>query len=49
MQTIHEFLKESKKYHEKLKDLNFPFNDREVAKAELVMSLLKKVDSGELK
>ena len=49
MKTVTEFLRESKVYNEKLQKENFPFNERELAKAELVRSLLKKVDVGELK
>jgi hypothetical protein len=49
MKTLTEFLRESKTYNEKMQKENFPFNERELAKAELVRSLLKKVDSGKLK
>jgi FtsZ-binding cell division protein ZapB len=48
MKTVIEFLREVKANNEKLEKENFPFNDREKAKAELVRSLLKKVDSGRL-
>ena len=48
-QTVTEFLRDTKVTHDKLVKDNFPFNEREKAKAELVRSLLKKVDSGRLK
>ena len=49
MKTVTKFLRELKAYNEKLQKENFPFNERELAKAELVRSLLKKVDAGKLK
>jgi FtsZ-binding cell division protein ZapB len=49
MKTLTEHLREVKANHEKLEKENFPFNEREKAKAELVRSLLKKVDGGRLK
>ena len=49
MKTVTEFLRESKAYHEKMQKEKFPFNERELAKAELVRSLLKKVDAGKLR
>lgn len=33
---------------EKLTQQNFPFNERELAKSELIRSLLKSVDTGRL-
>jgi|TARA_B110000908_G_C9869249_1_gene277578 hypothetical protein len=49
MKTVTEFLRESKAYNEKMQKENFSFNERELAKSELVRSLLKKVDAGKLK
>ena len=49
MKTVTEYLREVKANSEKLEKENFPFNEREKAKAELVRSLLKKVDNGRLK
>ena len=46
--TLLEFLRGMKAEYEKQKSNDFPFNEREKAKAELVTSLLKRVDSGQL-
>jgi FtsZ-binding cell division protein ZapB len=48
MKSVTEYLRELKRNHEKLKKENFKFNEREKAKAELVESLLNKIDSGKL-
>ena len=47
--TLLNLLRAMKAGHDKLKTNNFPFNERELAKAELVRSLLKRVDGGRLK
>ena len=47
--TLLNLLRAMKAENEKQTANNFPFNERELAKAELVRSLLKKVDSGRLK
>jgi len=44
--TLVELLRALNNEFEKQKAKNFPFNERELAKAELVRSLLRKVDSG---
>ena len=49
MKTLVEHLRVMKANNEKLAKENFPFNEREKAKAELVRSLLKSVDAGKLK
>lgn len=49
MKTLVEHLREVKKDNERRKKEGYPFNKRELAKAELVRSLLNKVDSGRLK
>lgn len=49
MDTVTEYLRKVKKVNEKLEKEGFKFNERELAKAELVRSLLKKVDEGKLK
>lgn len=46
--TLLELLRGMKAEYDKQKANNFPFNEREEAKAELVRSLLKKVDAGRL-
>jgi hypothetical protein len=47
--TLLNLLRAMKAEHDKQKAKDFPFNERELAKAELVRSLLKKVDNGRLK
>lgn len=46
--TIVDHLRGMQAEFEKLTQQNFPFNERELAKAELVRSLLKSVDTGRL-
>jgi len=46
--TLVELLRALNNEFEKQKAKNFPFNERELAKAELVRSLLRKVDSGQV-
>jgi hypothetical protein len=49
MKTVTEYLREVNQNFESQKSKGFPFNERESAKAELVRSLLKKVDNNKLK
>ena len=44
--TLVELLRAMNDEFEKQKAKDFPFNERELAKAELVRSLLRKVDNG---
>lgn len=49
MKTVTEYLREVNQHFKKLKLEGFPLNERESAKAELIRSLLKKVDNNKLK